>query len=76
MPSRRFGLVFLRVLHKIYKLLVSPLFGNACRFHPYCSDYALEAIEKHGWIKGGKLTVKRVVRCQPYSRGGLDPVPE
>ncbi len=50
--------------------------GNACRFHPSCSHYGIEAIEKHGAIKGSYLTIKRILRCQPLCKGGLDPVPE
>ena len=63
------------VLHRLYKWTLSPLLGNVCRFEPYCSDYALEAILKHGWIWGGLLGLKRVCRCHPYSKGGFDPVP-
>ncbi len=65
----------LRALHRLYKMTLSPLFGNACRFEPYCSDYALEAIEAHGYVKGGWLTLKRLARCHPYCQGGYDPVP-
>ena len=65
----------LKILHRFYKTYISPLFGNACRFEPYCSDYALEAIEKHGFLKGGLLALKRIIRCNPYNKGGHDPVP-
>ena len=68
------GLV--RALHRVYKSYISPLLGDNCRFHPVCSDYALEAIERHGILKGSWLALKRVVRCNPYCKGGLDPVPE
>lgn len=64
-----------RCFHRLYKSLLSPLFGSACRFHPSCSDYALEAIEKHGWICGGWHAFCRLVRCHPWSPGGPDPVP-
>ena len=64
-----------RLLHRGYKRFISPLFGNVCRFEPYCSDYALEAVETHGLIKGAWLTVKRLARCHPGCKGGYDPVP-
>ncbi|MEC9290787.1 MAG: membrane protein insertion efficiency factor YidD [Pseudomonadota bacterium] len=51
-------------------------FGGRCRFHPSCSHYGKEAINRHGAIKGGWLTVKRFIRCGPFSDGGYDPVPE
>ena len=68
-------LKLVRFLHSLYKRFASPLFGNSCRFHPPCSDYALEAIEKHGLLFGGWLAIKRIVKCQPYCEGGEDPVP-
>ena len=61
---------------KLYQILVSPLLGQNCRFHPTCSHYAIEAIAKHGVIKGGYLSVRRLIKCQPLHEGGLDPVPE
>ena len=64
-----------RFIHRGYKLTLSPLLGNVCRFEPYCSDYALEAIESHGFLKGSLLATWRVLRCNPWSRGGYDPVP-
>lgn len=64
-----------RVTHRAYKLLVSPLLGQRCRFEPFCSDYALEAIEVHGF-GGLLLAAKRLLRCHPFCNGGLDPVPK
>lgn len=64
-----------RVAHRAYKLLLSGTFGNCCRFHPTCSDYALEAVHTHGPLRGVLLTVWRVLRCQPFAAGGFDPVP-
>jgi putative membrane protein insertion efficiency factor len=58
-----------------YRFLISPLYGQVCRFHPTCSAYALEAITVHGSIKGTWLAVRRVVRCHPWALGGYDPVP-
>ncbi|MGU9957962.1 MAG: membrane protein insertion efficiency factor YidD [Arenicellales bacterium WSBS_2016_MAG_OTU3] len=62
-------------LLKAYKYCVSPLLGPRCRFYPSCSDYACEAVENHGVIKGSFLTVKRIGRCHPLGDGGFDPVP-
>lgn len=58
-----------------YRLLLSPWLGNACRFEPSCSHYALKALEQHGAVAGTALTVYRLVRCQPWCKGGHDPVP-
>ena len=64
---------------RIYQRTVSPLllwlFGPACRFHPSCSQYAVEALEIHGVCKGSLYALWRILRCQPFSRGGYDPVP-
>lgn len=59
-----------------YQLLLSPLLGNHCRFYPSCSQYAREAIERHGALRGGWLAIRRVLRCHPWHPGGVDPVPE
>jgi len=59
-----------------YKRFVSPVLPPACRFSPTCSEYAVEAIEKHGPFNGVRLAVWRIVRCAPWHPGGLDPVPE
>lgn len=64
-----------RALHRIWIVLFRPWLGNNCRFHPVCSDYALEAVERFGLLYGGYLALRRIVRCQPYSCGGFDPVP-
>ena len=58
-----------------YRRLVSPWLPAVCRFEPSCSQYALDAIELHGAWRGGWLTLWRLLRCQPFSRGGFDPVP-
>ena len=59
-----------------YKLLISPLVGPRCRHLPTCSDYAEEALRKHGLLKGGWLSIKRIGRCHPWGTSGYDPVPE
>jgi uncharacterized protein len=61
---------------RFYVMFLSPILGGACRFHPSCSNYAYEAVARHGAIRGTALTVKRLLRCQPFSKGGFDPVPE
>ena len=60
---------------RLYQRTLSPVLGPKCRFHPSCSRYAYEAIEVHGTLKGSWLATKRIGRCQPFSPGGLDPVP-
>lgn len=66
---------FLGILYRGYKIVLSPLFGNACRFHPSCSKYAHDALVRYGWIRGGWLAIKRLMRCHPRSSGGIDPIP-
>jgi uncharacterized protein len=65
----------LRILIRGYQLIVSPWLGPRCRFHPSCSNYALEALELHGALRGSWLAVRRIGRCHPFHPGGLDPVP-
>ncbi len=60
---------------RFYQLFISPLIGPRCRFYPSCSSYAIEAIQKHGPIKGSWLAIKRIGRCHPGNPGGVDPVP-
>lgn len=59
-----------------YRAVVSPLYGQVCRFFPSCSAYALEAVTVHGAVRGSFLAVRRLMRCHPWNSGGLDPVPE
>ena len=63
-------------LVKSYQVVISPLLGPRCRFHPTCSNYAIIAINRFGPAIGGWLTLKRVIKCHPFSPGGHDPVPE
>ena len=58
----------------LYKTLLSPFFPPACRFEPTCSEYTREAVEKHGALRGTWMGVKRILRCQPFCKGGYDPV--
>ena len=60
---------------KLYQVLLSPLLGQSCRYHPTCSQYTIEAIEKYGPIKGIWLGTKRIARCHPWGGSGHDPVP-
>ena len=61
---------------RLYRLLLSPWLGSACRFEPTCSVYALQALEQHGAAAGSYLTLARLARCHPWCPGGLDPVPQ
>ena len=66
--------IFLALI-RAYQYLLRPMLGSNCRFYPSCSDYAREAIEQHGALRGLWLAVRRVSRCHPYHPGGFDPVP-
>jgi putative membrane protein insertion efficiency factor len=62
-------------LIRAYQLTLSPLLGNRCRYHPTCSAYAREAIDKYGFLRGTSLGIRRLLRCHPFHAGGIDPVP-
>ncbi len=62
-------------LIRAYRYLLSPWWGTQCRFEPTCSAYALEAVERHGALRGGWLGLRRISRCHPWHPGGYDPVP-
>ena len=62
-------------LVRFYRYAISPMLGRNCRFHPTCSEYAIEALERHGALRGGWMAAKRVGRCHPFNPGGYDPVP-
>lgn len=64
------------VLIKGYQKFISPIFPSTCRYTPTCSHYAKEALEKHGLLKGGWLSIKRIGSCHPWGGSGYDPVPE
>ncbi|MED4969290.1 membrane protein insertion efficiency factor YidD [Parageobacillus toebii] len=61
---------------RFYQIFISPLKPPTCRFYPTCSHYGLEAVKRFGAIKGGWLTIKRILKCHPFHPGGFDPVPE
>jgi hypothetical protein len=68
--------IFVMILFiQAYRFALRPLLVGACKFHPTCSEYATEAITRHGPLRGGWLSVRRVCRCHPWSPGGIDPVP-
>ena len=69
MQHRLIGLI------RIYQVALSPFVGNQCRFTPTCSQYAREAVERHGAMRGAWMAIKRVSRCHPWHPGGHDPVP-
>ena len=60
---------------RLYQLIISPYLPSSCRYHPTCSRYTIEALKRHGAIKGTWLGIKRISRCHPWSEGGYDPVP-
>ena len=66
----------LRLMIRAYRYFASPLLGPSCRFHPSCSEYAEEALARHGVLRGGWLAARRLCRCGPWSPGGVDFVPE
>ncbi|MBT9259992.1 MAG: membrane protein insertion efficiency factor YidD [Clostridiales bacterium] len=70
MPKR-----LLKGMIRVYQRYISPLKGKTCRYYPTCSQYAYEAIDKYGAVKGLGLAIKRVARCHPFAPGGYDPVP-
>ena len=70
-----FLLVPIVILLKLYQRFLSPMLGSSCRFHPTCSNYALESYQNHGLLSGSMLTIKRLCKCHPFHSGGLDEVP-
>jgi len=66
----------LSLLVRGYRLILSPWIGHGCRFQPTCSAYALEALQKHGGLKGGWLAARRIGRCHPWGGSGIDNVPD
>lgn len=66
----------LRFIFRVYRYLISPLFGNVCRFYPSCSVYAEETLIRFGFFKGIRLSVLRLLKCHPWHEGGIDPIPK
>jgi putative membrane protein insertion efficiency factor len=65
----------LKLIVRFYQIFLSPILPRSCRYTPTCSHYAIQALEKHGLIKGGFLAVKRILSCHPWGGSGYDPVP-
>jgi putative membrane protein insertion efficiency factor len=63
------------LLLRFYRAVISPLYGDVCRYYPSCSAYGLQAVQEHGVVVGGFLTVRRILRCHPWAAGGIDDVP-
>lgn len=72
---RRVPMLFGVAAVRAFQGLVRPFLVGTCKFHPSCSDYAVEALTAHGAVRGGVLAVRRVCRCHPFTPGGVDPVP-
>jgi hypothetical protein len=66
-------LILVKII-KLYQKFISPMFPPSCRFYPTCSEYAVQAISKYGAVKGGIKAVWRILRCNPFNKGGFDPV--
>lgn|GEM_PF-317588 len=75
-PRRSLGSWALLLLLRMYTVFLSPFLGGACKFYPSCSNYAREAIERHGARRGTVLALRRLLRCHPFTRGGVDLVPD
>ena len=66
-------IIFVKLIQG-YKFFLSPLFGDSCRYFPTCSDYSIEAFKTYGFLKGFYLSIKRVLSCHPFNKGGIDPI--
>jgi len=75
MIINKFFKILCTALIRVYQYTLSPLLGPSCRFYPSCSEYAYQAIMRHGPLRGLLLAFKRILRCHPYHPGGVDPVP-
>ena len=75
-PATSLGSKLLLALVRLYQVLLGPFLGGACKFYPSCSNYAYEAVAKHGARRGFVLAAQRLLRCRPFTKGGFDPVPD
>jgi uncharacterized protein len=73
--ARRLPILAAELLIRGYQVMLAPLLVGSCKFHPTCSEYCIQAIREWGLFRGSWLGFRRVIRCHPFSRGGLDPVP-
>ena len=69
------GVLLATLSVRLYQIILSPVIGPACRFYPSCSNYAIEALDRYGLVKGIYLAIRRLLRCHPWNDGGVDPVP-
>lgn len=69
-----FIIIIVKII-RLYQLIISPLIGQNCRYSPTCSVYSIKCFKKHGLIKGGRLSIKRILSCHPFGKSGYDPVP-
>ena len=65
--------IFIKLI-KGYKFFISPLIGDSCRYFPTCSDYSIEALKTYGFFKGSYMSIRRILSCNPFQKGGIDPV--
>lgn len=72
----KFLVLIVTLIIRFYQKFISPLKGKTCRFYPTCSQYALEAFRKYGFLKGFYLTFRRIIKCHPFHPGGYDPIKE
>ena len=68
-----FTIILIKLI-KIYKFFISPLFGYSCRYFPTCSEYSIDALKEFGFMKGTYLSIKRILSCHPWGKGGFDPI--
>lgn len=73
--ARRLAILPAVLIIRLYQATLAPFVGRQCRFHPTCSNYALDALRYHGLLRGLALAARRIARCHPFSKGGYDPVP-
>ncbi len=71
---KKFTVRLALILIRAYQYIISPMLGPGCRFYPSCSEYAYQAVERYGLLKGSFLSLKRILRCHPFHPGGIDPV--